>query len=78
MKICHITSAHTRNDGRIFKRECLAIAKYSNEVILVCCDGKGNVSEDGVTITSYTNKKLSKLQRGKLLFFNKKFLKYLR
>ena len=33
MKICHVTSAHKSNDIRIFKKECVSLAKEEeNEV----------------------------------------------
>jgi len=78
MKICHITSAHPRNDVRIFLRECVSLAKDpGNEVILICCDGKEEEIKSNVKIISYSNNKLSKKERFKLLLFNKEFISYL-
>lgn len=78
MKICHITSAHPRNDVRIFLRECTSLAKdFENEVILVCCDGKKEEEKSKVKIISYSNIELSKKERAKLLVFNGKFIDYL-
>lgn len=78
MKICHITSAHNRYDARIFKRECVSLAKEpSNEVVLVCCDGKPYEFKDGIQITSYSSTKLSKKERFRLLFSNKTLVNYL-
>ncbi len=78
MRICHITSVHPRTDGRIFKRECVTLANNGNDVVLVCCDGNADEIVDGVRITSYSRKRLRKTQRGLLMFFNKKFLRYLK
>lgn len=78
MKICHITSAHNRYDARIFKRECISLANEpSNEVVLVCCDGKPNEIKNGVRIESYSPSKLSKRERFGLLFSNKALISYL-
>lgn len=78
MKICHITSAHNRYDARIFKRECISLAKEpSNEVVLVCCDGKPYEIKEGIQIVSYTSTKLSKKERFRLLFSNKALVNYL-
>lgn len=77
VSICHITSAHPRKDGRIFKRQCLTLASHNLETILVTCDGLPNEFIDGVNIQSYSDHKLSKRERFKLLFFNKRFVNYL-
>ena len=37
MKVCHVTSSHPRNDGRIFQKECVSLAK-KYEVTLLCSD----------------------------------------
>ncbi len=78
MRICHITSVHPRTDGRIFKRECVTLANNGNDVVLVCCDGEPDEIVDGVRITSYSRKQLTKSQRGRLMFFNARFIKYLK
>lgn len=78
MKICHITSVHSRFDARIFKRECVTLAANGNEVVFVCCDGMPDEKIEGVMITSYSSRRFSKLQRGRLMFRNKNFLNYLR
>lgn len=50
MKICHLTSVHSRSDPRIFLKECGSLAKAGYEVSLVVADGKGNEVRDGVAI----------------------------
>jgi glycosyltransferase involved in cell wall biosynthesis len=50
MHICHLTSAHSRYDSRIFQKQCRSIAKSESIVTLILADGKGNEVIDGVTI----------------------------
>lgn len=75
MRICHITSAHARYDGRIFKKQCCSLAKAGHEVVLLCADGKKEETLQGVLIKSCTLKPLSKRQRMKLLLFPARFAK---
>lgn len=43
MKICHLVSSHNRYDIRVFRKECISLAKDDNfEVHLMVCDGLGN------------------------------------
>lgn len=74
MRICHVTSAHSRYDARIFKRQCRTLADADNDVLLVSFDGKNNEIKDRVTIRSYSQHKYSKKDRFKLLFKNKKII----
>ncbi|MGQ7791826.1 glycosyltransferase family 4 protein [Faunimonas sp. B44] len=50
MKIAHLTSVHTRNDIRIFLKECRSLAAAGHEVTLVVADGEGDERRDGVAI----------------------------
>ena len=50
MHICHLTSAHSRFDSRIFQKQCRSIAKSGSVVTLILADGKGNEVLGGVTI----------------------------
>ncbi len=50
MKVVHMTSVHTRNDVRIFHKECKFLAVEGHNVFLVVADDKGDSSEGGVTI----------------------------
>ncbi|MDH5716640.1 MAG: glycosyltransferase [Spirochaetia bacterium] len=48
--ICHLTSAHSRYDVRIFLKECCSIANAGYNVFLVVADGKGDEFKDKVNI----------------------------
>jgi glycosyltransferase involved in cell wall biosynthesis len=50
-RIVHLTSAHPRNDPRIFIKQCRTLAAHGYDVTLVVADGKGEARVDGVTIT---------------------------
>lgn len=49
-KAAHLSSAHPRDDIRIFLKECLSLNSKGHEVFLVVADGRGNEVFDGVTI----------------------------
>jgi len=55
-KVCHLTSvahlssAHQRNDTRIFLKMCISLAKNNYKVHLVVADGLGNAKKKGVFI----------------------------
>ncbi|MCG2459122.1 glycosyltransferase family 4 protein [Flavobacteriaceae bacterium F89] len=49
-KICHLTSAHTRNDIRIFQKECVSLAKGGYDISLVVADGLPDEVDKGVKI----------------------------
>lgn len=50
MKIAHLTSAHPRDDIRIFTKECRTLAAAGHELMLVVADGLGPEVRDGVRI----------------------------
>lgn len=50
IKVCHFTSAHKRNDGRIFLKECKSIYNAGYDVSLIVADGKGDEIVDGINI----------------------------
>jgi glycosyltransferase involved in cell wall biosynthesis len=44
MRVVHITSAHSRDDVRIFLKECTSLAQHGHEVTLLVADGLGDQS----------------------------------
>lgn len=42
IKVCHLTSAHERDDIRIFRKECISLSKIGYDVFLIVADGLGN------------------------------------
>lgn len=58
VKICHITSAHTRYDTRILMKECVSLQKGGYSVYLVVNDEKKNEIYEDIKI--YSTKKIYK------------------
>lgn len=50
MRIAHLTSAHPRDDVRIFLKECLSLSRIGYAVTLVVADGLGDASRLGIDI----------------------------
>lgn len=48
--ICHLTSAHSRFDSRIFYKECISTSKNYFETTLIVADGKGNDKINNIRI----------------------------
>lgn len=50
MRVCHLTSVHSRGDTRIFLKECRSLANAGHETALIVADGNGDDAIDGVRI----------------------------
>ena len=50
MRIAHLTTVHSRNDIRIFVKQCRTLANSGYDVSLVVADGKGDAAVDQVNI----------------------------
>ena len=50
VRIAHLTSAHPRDDIRVFLKECRSLAQHGYGVALVVADGRGDEGRDGVAI----------------------------
>ncbi len=50
IKVCHLTSAHNRDDVRIFKKECTSIKKAGYDTSLIVADGLGDDVVEGINI----------------------------
>jgi len=62
-KICHITSAHGRYDGRIFKKECVSLAKHGYSVNLIVNDAEDDELINCVKIISTKIKPKNRMER---------------
>lgn len=61
VKICHVTSAHGKEDTRIFKKECSSLARVGYDVYLV--QQGESYEKNGVHIVGFGEKKGSRLKR---------------
>ncbi|WP_334067754.1 glycosyltransferase family 4 protein [Nereida ignava] len=50
MKITHISTAHPRDDTRIFRKMCLSSVSAGHDVTLIVADGLGDANVDGVKV----------------------------
>lgn len=50
LRVVHLTSAHPRDDIRIFLKQCRSLAAAGYDVSLVVADGQGDDERDGVAI----------------------------
>lgn len=52
VKVCHVTSVHSRYDIRIFLKECTSLANEGYDTILLVADGISDEVKNGVRIVS--------------------------
>ncbi len=62
IKICHLTSAHPWDDIRIFRKECVSLAKSDFIVSLIAFDAPNEIRE-GVNVISAGKKPVSRKDR---------------
>ena len=63
MRVCHLTSVHTRYDTRIFLKECSSLAKNGYEVSLIVADDLGCEIKDGIKIIDVGKNNSGRLSR---------------
>ena len=49
-RIVHLTTVHPRDDIRIFRKECVSLAKAGYDVVLIVGDGRGGEVTQGVRV----------------------------
>ncbi len=62
-KVCHITSAHSRYDVRIFSKQCKSLVKGGYDVTLIVNDDKDDEVINGVKIVSTRYKPKTRMDR---------------
>lgn len=72
-RICHVTSVHSRYDGRIFQKECRSLAAAGYEVHLLVADDKEDEVVNNVHIHSLGQQYDSRIKR--ILFAPKQIYK---
>ncbi|OOF59116.1 glycosyl transferase [Rodentibacter pneumotropicus] len=63
MKVCHLTSVHSRTDVRVFEKECVSLAKNNIDISLVVADGLGDTLVKGVRIYDIGSRKKNRIKR---------------
>ncbi len=61
--ICHFTTVHPRDDGRVFFKQCVYAANAGYKVTLVVADGKGDALSHGVNIIDIGKTSGGRIQR---------------
>jgi len=62
-KVCHISTAHQRNDVRIFQKQLKSLHQAGYECVFIVADGKGNENSDGISIIDIGNYRSKRLKR---------------
>lgn len=61
--VVHVTTVHPRDDIRIFRKECVSLARAGYEVVQVVGDGQGPAQVDGVRIVDIGARPAGRLAR---------------
>ena len=69
IKVCHITSAHSNSDVRIFEKECTSLAKKKDYDVYLVAPGK-SYKKNNVNVVGIGEKPNSRLRR--FVFFSRK------
>lgn len=66
IKVAHLTTVHSRDDTRIFIKQCRSLASQGFDVSLVVADGKGDLVDAGVRIhdVGSSGGRLQRMSRG--------------
>jgi glycosyltransferase involved in cell wall biosynthesis len=62
-RVVHVTTVHPRDDIRIFRKECVSLARAGYEVVQVVGDGQGAAVVDGVRIVDIGARPAGRLTR---------------
>lgn len=63
MKVCHITTVHSRYDIRIFRKECVSAARAGNDMNIIVNDDLEDEEIDGVKIFSINSPFTNRISR---------------
>lgn len=62
-RVVHVTTVHPRDDIRIFRKECVSLARAGYEVVQVVGDGLGDAVVDGVRVVDIGARPAGRLAR---------------
>lgn len=66
LRVVHVTTVHPRDDIRIFRKECVSLARAGYDVVQVVGDGRGDAEANGVRIVDIGKAPAGRLARMRL------------